>query len=108
MFAWSPDFQKNYNTANPYAPGGVISYTNETNVAQARPLQEIGVLAPGGGLVGTAQEWRPQPTSAPTPTNPAAPNPVASPAASDAQKKQNPVVWIGLAAGILVILWALR
>lgn len=88
------DFLNLMGTERPLRTNGKVR-SNETNTAQSYRFNPSD-LAP------------PELASAPTPRKPAAPMPKPSPEASDAQKKRDPLVWIGLAAGLVLLFWMVR
>jgi hypothetical protein len=106
---WDPRFLADYGTSQPLVTPAP-SYTNETGVAQARPLLYEQPAVDYSGSYAPTMSWTPKRTTVPTPMDPAAPSPPVTAAtnAPNATKQRNPVVWVGLAAGLLVILWALR
>ena len=107
---WSPDFQAPYATETPLrVPAS--AYTNETNVAQAKPLPYVAPVVDYSGSFANTTGWTPVKTSVPTPVNPAAASPPSGNATlhpNNVAKLQHPVVWVGVAAGILLLLWTWR
>jgi hypothetical protein len=111
-------FQATWETQFLGAPNSAVlkiappTYTNETNTAQSIPLIDSSAyiregirpgrppnIIPGGG------SFYNDVTGAPTPQNPAAPDPPPSPGTPPTPASTKPLVWAGLAAGLIFLVW---
>lgn len=89
------------------------SYTNETNTAQSNPdvliKQNIWAVDRQAAGINVDPSARGDTvTPAATPQNPAAPSPKDTEQVKQTAQARNPLVWIGVAAGVLVLFWAVR
>lgn len=108
MYPYNEQFLDDYHTSKPMVLPPKI-YTNETNQANSSPLpyaaNDPNFYSRVGVKLNPLQDVL---KPAANPMHPTAPDPKSTAEDTNTKAVKNPVVWIGLAAGVFLLFWLVR